>query len=151
MTKSAINVASRLLVAGERISLLTRTVDFGDLRRLTPLCSEFARTRGLPVDRFYIAEFLARNSADIRGRVLEIGDRQYTLRFGGHRVIDARTRAHWRVPVAKLTDFARSLMCRRRSQVRVSSEALSWPRNDDKAAELTKLIAKVFPLCFLLD
>jgi SAM-dependent methyltransferase len=65
----------------------TPTVDFGDLRRLTPLCSEFARTRGLPVDRFYIADFLANNCADIMGHVLEVGDRQYTLRFGGHRVI----------------------------------------------------------------
>jgi len=39
------------------------------------------------VDRYYIDGFLARHAADIRGRVLEIGDRTYTRRFGADRVI----------------------------------------------------------------
>lgn len=61
-------------------------LDFGDLRRLTPLSREFGYDRGRPVDRYYIEAFLAANSALVRGRVLEIGDRDYTERFGGSRV-----------------------------------------------------------------
>ena len=34
----------------------------------------------------YIERFLERHSADVRGRVLEIGDDAYTRRFGGDRV-----------------------------------------------------------------
>jgi glycosyltransferase involved in cell wall biosynthesis len=61
-------------------------VRFGDLRRLTPLSREFGYDRGLPVDRYYIENFLARQQDDIRGRVLEVGDNSYTRRFGGTRV-----------------------------------------------------------------
>jgi SAM-dependent methyltransferase len=42
--------------------------------------------RGLPVDRHYIEGFLARTEADVRGRVLEVGDNSYAKRFGGERV-----------------------------------------------------------------
>ncbi|MFN0123378.1 MAG: class I SAM-dependent methyltransferase [Blastocatellia bacterium] len=61
-------------------------VRFGSLRRLTPICNDFGFTRGTPVDRYYIENFLAANAADVRGRVLEIGDNSYTLRYGGARV-----------------------------------------------------------------
>jgi SAM-dependent methyltransferase len=61
-------------------------VRFGDLRRLSPISSTFGFDRGTPVDRHYIERFLAGNADDIRGRVLEIGDNTYTLRFGGSRV-----------------------------------------------------------------
>jgi SAM-dependent methyltransferase len=58
-------------------------VRFGDLRRTTPLSDHFGYDRGTPVDRVYIEDFLARHAAFIRGRVLEIGDNSYSLRFGG--------------------------------------------------------------------
>jgi SAM-dependent methyltransferase len=58
-------------------------VDFGSLRRLTPISREFGLERGLPVDRFYIEQFLSQRRNDIRGRVLEIGDDEYMRRFGG--------------------------------------------------------------------
>jgi len=58
-------------------------IDFGSLRRLTPISAEFGYDRGLPVDRFYVERFLAGRRRDIRGRVLEIGDDGYTRRFGG--------------------------------------------------------------------
>lgn len=58
-------------------------LDFGDLRRTTPLCSDYGYDRGLPVDRIYIEGFLATHAADIRGRVLEIQEDDYTRRFGG--------------------------------------------------------------------
>ncbi len=58
-------------------------VDFGSLRRLTPISRNFGFDRGRPVDRHYIERFLAAHSADIRGRVLEVGERTYTRRYGG--------------------------------------------------------------------
>ncbi len=58
-------------------------IDFGDLRRTTPVSRVFGYDRGSPVDRRYIESFLARHADDIRGRVLEIGDNAYTVRFGG--------------------------------------------------------------------
>ncbi|MBZ0155094.1 MAG: class I SAM-dependent methyltransferase [Alphaproteobacteria bacterium] len=61
-------------------------VRFGDLRNLEPLDRNFGFRRGKPVDRYYIEKFLAIHSEDIRGRVLEIYDNEYTLRFGGSRV-----------------------------------------------------------------
>ena len=61
----------------------------GDLRRLTPLSSDFGYDRGLPLDRHYIESFLERQRADVQGRVLEIGEDTYTRRFGGSRVIRA--------------------------------------------------------------
>ncbi len=61
-------------------------VAFGDLRRVTPLDRSFGFERGVPIDRYYIELFLAQHCADIRGRVLEIGDNHYTARFGGSQV-----------------------------------------------------------------
>ena len=61
-------------------------VDFGGLRRLTPVSSVFGFDRGMPIDRYYIERFLAAHAADIRGCVLEIGDDRYTRQFGGGRV-----------------------------------------------------------------
>lgn len=59
---------------------------FGDFRRLSPVSREWGFDRGLPVDRYYIEGFLERHSGDIQGRVLEIGDRSYSKRFGGSRI-----------------------------------------------------------------
>lgn len=64
-------------------------VHFGDLRRLSPLCPDYGYSRGLPIDRVYIEDFLALHAADVRGRVLEVQEDNYTRRFGG----DAVTRA----------------------------------------------------------
>ena len=61
-------------------------IDWGELRRTTPIARSFGFDRGHPVDRRYIEAFLDRHRDDVRGRVLEIGDRGYTRRFGGDRV-----------------------------------------------------------------
>ncbi|MEW6192540.1 MAG: methyltransferase domain-containing protein [Bacillota bacterium] len=61
-------------------------VNFGDLRRFAPVSRAFGFDRGTPVDRYYIEQFLSANAADIRGRVLEVGDNFYTRKFGGRRV-----------------------------------------------------------------
>ena len=57
--------------------------------RLRPISILYGSDRGQCIDRFYIEEFLARNSKDIRGRVLEIADNTYTLRFGAQRVLQS--------------------------------------------------------------
>lgn len=60
-------------------------VDFGDLRSTRPVCAIFGMSRGTPVDRYYIENFLQENAAHIRGRVLEIGEK-YTRQFGAEKV-----------------------------------------------------------------
>jgi SAM-dependent methyltransferase len=61
-------------------------VDFGELRRLTPISKSWGADRGGPVDRFYIDRFLRRWAADIHGRVLEVGTDRYAKSFGAERV-----------------------------------------------------------------
>jgi hypothetical protein len=50
---------------------------------LEPVSRVFGFDRGKPIDRYYIEAFLQERAADIRGTALEIGDREYTRRFGG--------------------------------------------------------------------
>src|SRR6266571_8058901 len=57
-----------------------------NLRQVEPVDRSFGLGRGTPIDRYYIEKFLERHRADIRGRVLEVGDAAYTRRFGGERV-----------------------------------------------------------------
>jgi SAM-dependent methyltransferase len=63
-----------------------RCVRFGSLRRTTPIHAGFATSRGTYIDRYYIERFLQDNAAQIKGRVLELSDNNYTLRFGGANV-----------------------------------------------------------------
>ncbi len=62
------------------------TVDFGDLRRTSPVARDWGYERGTPIDRYYIERFLDEHAADIQGAVLEIQEPDYTNRFGGSRV-----------------------------------------------------------------
>jgi SAM-dependent methyltransferase len=62
-------------------------IDFGDLRRLSPISNKFGLDRGHSIDRYYIEQFLSEFLADIRGNVLEMGDDRYTKKFGASRVI----------------------------------------------------------------
>jgi SAM-dependent methyltransferase len=62
------------------------TVRFGSLRRLSPVSRDWGFDRGQPVDRYYIEQFLTAHAADIRSRVLEIDNSNYTRAFGGNRV-----------------------------------------------------------------
>jgi peptidoglycan/xylan/chitin deacetylase (PgdA/CDA1 family)/SAM-dependent methyltransferase len=61
-------------------------VDWGDLRRVTPISADWGYDRGLPVDRYYIEKFLEDNAKDIHGIVLEVQEPDYTLRYGGDNV-----------------------------------------------------------------
>lgn len=82
-------------------------MNFGDLRRTTPMSTQWGYDRGTPVDRPYIESFLAHHAADIRGRVLEIGDNTYTLRFGGSAV--TRSDVFHRNPGGPQTTFCGDL------------------------------------------
>ncbi len=55
-------------------------------RALGPISPLVGLDRGTPIDRHFIEAFLGRHAADVRGRVVEIKDREYTTRFGGTRV-----------------------------------------------------------------
>lgn len=61
-------------------------VGMGRLRRLTPVSRHWGEDRGLPIDRYYIEQFLSSHHEDVHGHVLEFKNDAYTLRFGGERV-----------------------------------------------------------------
>ncbi len=63
-----------------------KRTNWGSLRKLIPVSRDYGYDRGIPIDRYYIEKFLEKNKTDIRGRVLEIKDRDYAKRFGGHKV-----------------------------------------------------------------
>jgi glycosyltransferase involved in cell wall biosynthesis/SAM-dependent methyltransferase len=81
-----IREATMELLRRLRPLLPSRSINLGALRQLQPISRNFGYERGNPVDRRYIERFLSDHAADIRGRVLEIGDNAYTLQFGGSRV-----------------------------------------------------------------
>jgi hypothetical protein len=64
-------------------------VKFGDLRRTSPIDPDFGFGRGIPIDRYYIEQFLSQHGNTIAGRVMEIGDNCYTMRFGGMKVMQS--------------------------------------------------------------
>jgi SAM-dependent methyltransferase len=64
-------------------------VKFGSLSRVEPISKEFGFDRGHCIDRFYIENFLAEHALDIRGRVLEVADNDYTKQFGGQKVTES--------------------------------------------------------------
>ncbi len=53
----------------------------GELRRTTPFTT-WGSSRGGPIDRVYIGQFMERHAMDIRGRALEIAGDEYISRYG---------------------------------------------------------------------
>ncbi len=51
---------------------------------ITPVSSKFGFDRGTPVDRYYIEDFLTKNSHLIQGSVLEIAESTYSKKFGSN-------------------------------------------------------------------
>jgi len=70
------------LAAAAREKARQKFVRFGSFRNVAPFNEGFGFNVGLPVDRYYMETFLQAQSARITGRVLEVGDRAYTERFG---------------------------------------------------------------------
>jgi peptidoglycan/xylan/chitin deacetylase (PgdA/CDA1 family)/SAM-dependent methyltransferase len=62
------------------------SVDWGDLRRTSPVSREWGYDRGKPVDRYYIEKFLEAHADDVQGAVLEVQEPDYTRRYGSGRV-----------------------------------------------------------------
>ena len=58
-------------------------VRLGSLGRTRPISRNYGWERGTPVDRFYIDAFLRKHARYVRGGVLEVGDDEYTRRYGG--------------------------------------------------------------------
>ena len=79
----------RSRLQGIEYSPPTGEVQFGSLRRTTPISRNAGYDRGAPIDRYYIEQFLTQEAAQIQGRVLEIGDRDYTIKFGENRVLQS--------------------------------------------------------------
>jgi glycosyltransferase involved in cell wall biosynthesis/SAM-dependent methyltransferase len=75
-----------LRLYGQEYSPPPGKVRLGSLRRVTPISRKWGLDRGQPIDRYYIEGYLSDHSDDIKNHVLEIGDRNYTRRFGGDRV-----------------------------------------------------------------
>lgn len=71
---------------GRNMLWADRLTDFSSLRRTTPYRPNFGWNRGQCIDRYYIDEFLSAHVADIRGRILEVGDPEYARKFGADRV-----------------------------------------------------------------
>ena len=72
----------RARLSAARHYLRATFTHFGSLRRPYPVNPSFGLGKGTPIDRYYIEQFLGSKRDVIRGRVAEIGDRQYTERFG---------------------------------------------------------------------
>jgi len=49
-----------------------------------PVSRDFGLSRGTPIDRYYISDFLSKNSGDIKGAALEIAESTYTKEFGSN-------------------------------------------------------------------
>jgi SAM-dependent methyltransferase len=63
------------------------SVRWGNLPKAAPLSTQSALDRGLPIDRYYIGEFLRERAADVRGDVMEMSRSSYTRTYGGDRVV----------------------------------------------------------------
>jgi SAM-dependent methyltransferase len=84
------SVRLRVRLEGGRVVHVPRIghVRWGGLRRLAPISRDNGYDRGTPIDRWYVEEFLRRQSADIRGDVLDFYDDRNTRLFGSD---DVRT------------------------------------------------------------
>lgn len=59
---------------------------WGTLWNIKPISSIFGLDRGQPIDRYYMEQFIHKNSVYIHGHVLEIAEDMYTKKFGGNRI-----------------------------------------------------------------
>ncbi|MBD2666452.1 putative methyltransferase [Richelia sinica FACHB-800] len=55
------------------LSIATYTINWGDLKKSVPICQAFGITRGKPVDRYYLNQFIQEIKNQIVGNILEIG------------------------------------------------------------------------------
>jgi SAM-dependent methyltransferase len=48
-------------------------IDFGSLRRIAAICPDFGWSRGTPIDRYYLNNFITTIRHEVRGDVMEVG------------------------------------------------------------------------------
>src|SRR5919106_494225 len=94
MNKTRVSLKSITLPVSRVVRRYTRPrsvgrIDWGDLRRVKPISKKWGFDRGLPIDRYYIEQFLAKHASDVRGHALEIGDNTYTYRYGAGRITNS--------------------------------------------------------------
>ena len=65
-----------------KLSQVLKLPYFNSLLRATPVNPEWGFDRGLPIDRFYITNFLSENAELLRGDVLSVGDDYYAQKYG---------------------------------------------------------------------
>jgi SAM-dependent methyltransferase len=65
------------------------SVRFGDFGRTKPISNDYGFDRGKPLDRYYIEKALQESSECVRGRVLEVGGREYTRMFGSEKCVSS--------------------------------------------------------------
>ena len=83
-----IKIGSKVLWRIRRIYSRTN-LSWSSLRKLKSSNPPFGFGRGHCIDRYFIEQFLAASAADIHGDVLEIGDAEYTTRFGAGSVVQS--------------------------------------------------------------
>lgn len=63
-------------------------IRFGDFREYAPFCNNYGFTRGTPIDRYYLDQFIAEIRDEVNGDTLEIGGRKENRhRYGLRHVI----------------------------------------------------------------
>jgi SAM-dependent methyltransferase len=90
MLKATLPAGARRWLRSQK-NLFRRARPFGRTRgelleQTKPVSARFGLDRGLPIDRYYIDQFLSAHQSDICGHVLEVEDDLYATRFGGGRV-----------------------------------------------------------------
>lgn len=65
-----------------KIRRINKPVNWHNMRTIHPISTVFGMDRGIPVDRFYIEDFLKNNQKYIRGVVCEISENTYSIKFG---------------------------------------------------------------------
>jgi SAM-dependent methyltransferase len=76
----------KVLGRGIRRAYGVTTMNLGRIRSTAPLSMNWGYDRGTPIDRYYIERFLAAHASDVKGRVLEIQEDDYSRRFGSDRI-----------------------------------------------------------------
>jgi SAM-dependent methyltransferase len=64
------------LVEGGLLTVPFGSTDLGDFRHIRPLCPDYGYSRGTPIDRFYLGQFVAEFRDTVIGVALEIGGRR---------------------------------------------------------------------------
>ena len=63
-------------------------MNIGRIGSTSPISRNWGYDRGTPIDRYYIERFLEAHRKDVRGRVLEVQEDDYSRRFGGAEVTE---------------------------------------------------------------